>query len=87
MGILNQNFQISNLKSIFKPIRKLSHFFPKIKKITLGVLKVCKVSVKSKNIFGTHPSPIRPSVTQVGAGAWNPGAGMLGLHMEKDYQI
>ena len=27
--ILNQNFKISNLKSIFKPIGKLSHFFPK----------------------------------------------------------
>ena len=62
MGILNQNFQISNLKSIFKPIRKLSHFFPKIKKITLGVLKVCKVSAKSKDLFGYHPSIHHPSV-------------------------
>ena len=51
MGILNQNFRNLNFKSIFKPIRKFSRLIPKIKKITLDVLKLCQVSRNFRNIF------------------------------------
>ena len=48
--------KISNLKSIFKPIRKFSRLTPNIKKITLGALKVCQVSRNLRNIFCSSSS-------------------------------
>ena len=42
-----------NLESIFKPMRKFSRLTRNIKKINLGVLSMCKVSVKSENLLGS----------------------------------
>ena len=51
LGFWTKILKISNLKSIFKPIRKFSRLTPNIKKITLGALKVCQVSRNLRNIF------------------------------------
>ena len=51
LGFWTKIPKISNLKSIFKPIRKFSRQTPNIAKFILSELQVCKVSRNLRNIF------------------------------------
>ena len=62
MRILNQILQISNLNSLFKPIRNLSRVFLKIKNNFESIRSVQSFS-KIEELFWNHPSITHPSVT------------------------
>ena len=74
-----QNPKFSTSKSIFRPIRKFSRLTPNIKKLTLGVLSMCKVSAKSENLFSSsfiHHSSFIPT-------RWLGGLGRVGLVVQQ----